>query len=139
MSKSFLTEYRLELGVLLTLLFAFLTVVSVIGVAYIDVVENGDDKTVSFDLPGGISFFETFLNPLGTWVTWIAVASPIGLVVCVWWLYDFFKKTRELAGLIDTPSKAKFVRNLDDIEYFAWSLPQRYEDQVMQKKKEFKI
>jgi len=138
-SKSFLTEYRLELGVLLTLLFAFLTVVSVIGVAYIDVVENGDDKTVSFDLPGSISFFETFLNPLGTWVTWIAVASPIGLVVCVWWLYDFFKKTRELAGLIDTPSKAKFVRNLDDIEYFAWSLPQRYEDQVMQKKKEFKI
>ena len=139
MSKSFLTEYRLELGVLLTLLFAFLTVVSVIGVAYIDVVENGDDKTVSFDLPGSISFFETFLNPLGTWVTWIAVASPIGLVVCVWWLYDFFKKTRELAGLIDTPSKAKFVRNLDDIEYFAWSLPQRYEDQVMQKKKEFKV
>ena len=54
-------------------------------------------------------------------------------------MYDFFKKTRELASLIDTPSKAKFVRNLDDIEYLAWVLPQRFEDKVIAKKKEFKL
>lgn len=139
MSKSILTEYRLELGVLLTMLFAFLTIVSVIGVKYIQITQAGGEKTVTFDLPGSIEFFETFLNPLGSWVTWIAVASPIGLIVCAWWLYDFVKKTRELAGLIDTPSKAKFVRNLDDIEYLAWTLPQRFEDQVVAKKKEFKL
>jgi len=139
MSKSILTEYRFELGALLTLLFAFLTLVSLIGVKYIDVTDENGDKTASFDLPGYLSFFETFLDPLGTWVTWIAVAAPIGLIVCAWWLYDFFKKTRELASLIDTPSKAKFVRNMDDIEYLAWTLPQRYEDKVIAKKKEFKL
>ena len=139
MAKSILTEYRLELGALLTLLFAFLTLVSVVGVMYIDVVEGDDGNVVSFDLPSIISFFETFLNPLGTWVTWLTVAAPIGLIVCAWWLYDYVKKTRELAELIDTPSKAKFVRNLDDIDYLAWSLPQRYEDQVMAKKREFKL
>jgi H+/Cl- antiporter ClcA len=139
MSKSILTEYRLELGALLTLVFAFLTIVSIIGVVYINIAEENGERTVTFELPGALSFFETFLNPLGTWVTWIAIVSPIGLIVCAWWLYDFFRKTRELADLIDTPSKAKFVRNLDDIEYLAWSLPQKYEDKVIAKKKEFKI
>ncbi len=137
MSKSFFTEYRLELSCLLTLLFGFLTVVGVIGWKYIDIDEEND--TVTFDLPRMLGFFEDFLNPIGTWVTWLAVGAPIGLIICVWWLYDYIKKTRELADLIDTPSKAKFVRNLDDIDYLAWSLPQRYEDKVLAKKKEFKL
>lgn len=136
MAKSVLTEYRFELAALLTVLFAFLTLVSVLGVMYIEI---GDDGEATFDLPDYISFFESFLDPLGTWVDWIAVAAPIGLIVCAWWLYDFVKKTRELSELIDTPSKAKFVRNLDDIEYLAWSLPQRFEDEVLQKKREFKL
>ncbi|MGQ9587842.1 MAG: hypothetical protein ACUVT7_05630 [Thermoplasmata archaeon] len=84
MPKSFFTEYRLELSCLLTLLFGFLTVVGVIGWKYIDI--NEDDDTVTFDLPKALGFFEDFLNPLGTWVTWLAVAAPIGLIVCVWCL-----------------------------------------------------
>jgi hypothetical protein len=139
LSKSFLTEYRLELSSLLSLFFGFFTVVSFIGVKYIKVVQDNGTKTVSFNLPGSLSFFAAFLNPLGTWVTWIAVAAPIGLIVCAWWLYDYIRKTRELADLIETPSKAKFVRNLDDIEYLAWALPQRFEDRVLAKKKEFKL
>ncbi|OGS45036.1 MAG: hypothetical protein A3K76_01715 [Euryarchaeota archaeon RBG_13_57_23] len=135
MAKSILTEYRLELATLLTLLFAFLTIASIIGVVYMKMV----DGEVIFNLPDPISFLGSFLNPLGTWVDWIAVGAPIGLIVCAWWLYDFVKKTRELADLIDTPSKAKFVRNMDDIEYLAWSLPQRFEDKVIAKKKEFKL
>jgi len=135
MPKSILTEYRLELSTLLTLLFAFLTIISIIGVRYMDM----EDGEVAFNLPDLISFLETFLDPLGTWVDWIAVGAPIGLIVAVWWLYDYVKKTRELAALIATPSKAKFVRNLDDIEYLAWSLPQRLEDKVLEKKREFKL
>ncbi|OGS55431.1 MAG: hypothetical protein A3K60_05355 [Euryarchaeota archaeon RBG_19FT_COMBO_56_21] len=138
MGKSILTEYRLELSTLLTLLFAFLTMISIVGVWYMEMATDESGKVI-FNLPDFISFFESFLDPLGTWVTWIAVAAPIGLIVCAWWLYDFVKKTRELADLIDTPSKAKFVRNLDDIEYLAWSLPQRFEDKVISKKREFKL
>lgn len=135
MTKSFLTEYRLELGVFLSLLFGFLTLVGVLGALTIKV----DGNVTSFDLPSALEFLGVFVEPLGSWVTWLAVAGPIGLVVCSWWLYDYMKKTKELAELIDTPSKAKFVRNLDDIEYLAWSLPRRFEVRVLEKKKEFKL
>ena len=135
MAKSIFTEYRLELSSFLSLLFAFFTVIGVVGAFY----RNENDGVVTYDLPGYLSVLEDLARPFGPWGTWLVVAAPIGLVICIWWFYDYVKKTKELADLIDTPSKAKFVRNLDDIEYLAWSLPQRYEDKVLQKKREFKL
>jgi H+/Cl- antiporter ClcA len=126
-----LTEYRLELSSFLGLLFGFLTIIGIVG-TYLSM--NEDNR-----LPSYISFLQDLSDPFGTWIAWIVVAAPIGLIVCAWWYYDYVKKIRELAELIGTPSKAKFVRNLDEIEYLAWSLPQRYEDKVLAKKKEFKI
>jgi H+/Cl- antiporter ClcA len=126
-----LTEYRLELSSFLGLLFGVLTIIGIVG-TYLNM--NEDNK-----LPSYISFLQDLSDPFGGWIAWIVVAAPIGLIVCAWWYYDYVKKIRELAELIDTPSKAKFVRNLDEIEYLAWSLPQRYEDKVLTKKKDFKI
>lgn len=136
MSKSLLTEYRLELSSFLSLLFGVLTVVGIVGAFFRETQEDG---TVVYNLHGTFSFLVDLARPFGAWGTWLVVAAPIGLIVCVWWFYDYVKKIRELAELIDTPSKAKFVRNLDDIEYLAWSLPQRYESKVLEKKREFKI
>ena len=136
MAKRILTEYRLELSCLLSLLFGVLTVVGIVGTFFR---ETEDDGSVVYTLGGTFSFLEDLARPFGTWAIYLVVAAPIGLVVCVWWFYDYVKKTRELAELIDTPSKAKFVRNLDDIEYLAWNLPQRYENEVLTKKREFKI
>jgi hypothetical protein len=118
-------EYRLELSGFLSTLFAFLTVIGVIGVFFVD------------KLPSAVSVLEDLADPFGSWAYWMVVVGPIGLIACAWWLYDYVKKTKDLAKLIDTPSKAKFVRNLDDIEYLAWSLPQRFENKVLAKKKEF--
>ncbi len=136
MSKSFLTEYRLEFGSLLALLFGFLTIISIVGVLALRADAQEPPATVpSFLLP-----IKNYLSdPFGTWVYWLVVVAPIGLVVCSWWVYDYVKKVRELADLIDTSSKAKFVRNMDDIEYLAWSLPKRFEDHVIEKKREFKL
>lgn len=136
MSKSVLTEYRLELSSFLSLLFGVLTIIGIVGAFFR---ETRDDGTVVYNLHGAFSFLVDLARPFGSWATWLVVAAPIGLIICIWWLYDYIKKTRELAELIDTPSKAKFVRNLDDIEYLAWSLPQRYENLVLDKKREFKI
>jgi H+/Cl- antiporter ClcA len=136
LSKSFLTEYRLELSSFLSLLFGFLTVIGVVGAFYRDTDSHGN---IVYTLPGYLSFLGELAGPFGTWATWLVVAAPIGLVICIWWFYDYVKKTRELAELMDTPSKAKFVRNLDDIEYLGWSLPRRYEKKVLDKKREFKI
>jgi H+/Cl- antiporter ClcA len=120
-----MTEYRLELSSLLLLLSIFWTLVGAVGVFF-------EDR-----LPTYLSFLKDLSDPVGSWAYWLIIIGPIALIVAVWWLYDFVKKTRKLADLIDTPSKAKFVRNLDDIEYLAWSLPSRYEQTVLRKKKEF--
>lgn len=127
MPKGFLTEYRLELSSLLTLLFCFVTIVGVVGVFLAD------------RLPSSMSFFKDLTDPIGSWAYWFVVVGPICLVAAVWWLYDYLKKSKKLADLMKTPSKAKFVRNLDDIEYLAWSLPQRFEDQVLKKKRDFGV
>lgn len=127
MPKSPLKEYRLELASLLCVLSVFLTVVGVVGVFFLD------------ELPSYLYALEELSEPFGTWVYWFVVLGPILLVGGVWWLYDYIKKSRELAVLIDTQSKARFVRRLDDIEYLAWSLPQRFEDEVLEKKRKLKV
>ena len=127
MRKSPLTEYRLELCAFLCLLSIFLTIIGVAGTFF------------SERLPGYLSFLEELSNPFGDWVYWLSIIGPLLLVGAAWWLYDYIKKTRSLARLIATPSKAKFVRNLDEIEYLAWSLPQRFETEVLEMKRRFNI
>lgn len=114
-----------------------MTIVGILGAYYLDI--DPDTEEVSFLTPDSLSFLNDFFQIFGKWVTWLAVASPIGLIICAWWMYDYVKKTKELSELIDTPSRAKFVRNLDEVEYLAWSLPQRYENKVLEKKREFKL
>ena len=135
MPRDFLTEYRLEMSALLSLVFGLLSVIGVVGALYID--NNGDN--VTFSLPSGVSFLNDLVQPFGTWVTWIGIIAPVSFVVSVWWLYDYVHKVRKLTGLMDTSSRAKFVRNMDDIEYLAWVLPRRFEKQVIEKKREFKL
>ena len=135
MPRDFITEYRLEMSALLSLVFGLLSVIGLVGASYIKI--TGD--TVTFNLPSGLSFLHDLIQPFGTWVTWTAVIAPIGFIVCAWWLYDYVKKARKLASLMDNPSRAKFVRNLDDIEYLAWVLPRRFEKKVLDKKREFKL
>ncbi len=79
------------------------------------------------------------IQPFGTWVLWLSIIAPIALLICLWWLYDYITKVRKLAGYMDHPSRQKFVKNLDDIEYLAWVLPRRFEEQVLEKKREFKL
>ncbi|MDH3364608.1 MAG: DUF3198 domain-containing protein [Thermoplasmata archaeon] len=127
MTKSPLTEYRLELCGLLCTLSIFLTIVGIVGVFYPD------------GLPGYLAALEDLSAPFGEWAYWLLLIGPLVLLGSIWWLYDYIKKSRSLERLMATPSKAKFVRNLDEIEYLAWSLPQRFETRVIEKKRKFNI
>ncbi|HUV61596.1 MAG TPA: DUF3198 domain-containing protein [Thermoplasmata archaeon] len=127
MTKSPLTEYRLELCSLLCTLSIFLTIVGIVGVIYPD------------GLPGYMAMLEELSAPFGEWAYWLLLIGPLVLIGAIWWLYDYIKKTRSLERLMATPSKAKFVRNLDEIEYLAWSLPQRFETRVIEKKRKLNI
>ena len=125
--KSMLTEYRLELGGFLCAISVFLTLVGVVGVFFIG------------ELPSYLFALEELADPFGTWAYWLVIGGPLLMVGAGLWLYDYFKKARSLARMIATPSKAKFVRNLDEIEYLAWSLPRRFEERVLEKKRQFNI
>lgn len=127
MPKSVLTEYRLELSGFLCAVSAFVTLVGVTGVFLLD------------RLPSYLFVLQELAEPFGSWAYWFLVGGPLLLVGAGWWLYDYFKKTRALARLIATPSKAKFVRNMDEIEYLAWSLPRRFEVRMFEKKRQFNL
>lgn len=82
----------------------------------------------------GIFDFDTGLS------LWIII--PAGLLlflIGVLWFASFMKKVKEFRKLIDEKSKAVFIRNLDEIEYLAWQLPMRYEEEVLNRKRELKI
>ena len=127
MPKSVLTEYRLELSGFLCAISAFFTLVGVTGVFLLD------------GLPSYLFVLQELAEPFGSWTYWFLVGGPLLLVGAAWWLYDYFKKTRSLARLVATPSRAKFVRNIDEIEYLAWSLPRRFEERVLEKKRRFNL
>ena len=127
MGKSLLTEYRLELCSFLVMVSIFLSIIGVAGTFF------------SEGVPGYLSFLEELSSPFGDWSYWLLIIGPLLLVGAVWWLYDYVKKVRSLSRLISTPSKAKFVRNLDEIEYLAWSLPQRFETKVLEMKRRFNV
>lgn len=127
MANSVLTEYRLELGITLLIASAFATFIGILGVF------------MGRPLSGFWAIFQDLIAPLGNWVYWLVILGLLGTIVALWWDLDYFFKVRKLKALSDTSSKAKFIKNLDDIEYLAWRLPKKFRIMVAEKKNELKI
>lgn len=127
MGNNILTEYRLEIGITLLIVFVFTSLLGLLGVF------------MGSNLSGFWATFQDIIVPLGNWVYWLAIIGPLGVIVTLWWDLDYFFKVRKLKELSDTSSKAKFIKNLDEIEYLAWRLPKRYRVMVAEKKNELKI
>ena len=63
----------------------------------------------------------------------------IGMIVAAvgaLWLFSFVKKTRKFNVMMKEKSKAVFVKKLDELEYMAWLLPMRYEQELLERKQE---
>ncbi len=127
MSNNALTEYRMEIGVTLLILFGLASLIGILGA-----VTNNNPT-------GSWSTFHDIVAPFGNWVYWLAFIGPIGFIFSLWWVLDFILKIRKLKGMINTESKAKFIKNQDDIEYIAWRLPKKYKILVARKKTELRI
>lgn len=78
-------------------------------------------------------------NQMGDWKYWLFIIPPLFLMICGFYLGDNVLKRRKFNKLVNTTSKANFLRNLDDIEYLAWKLTERHAAIVDEKKKEFNI
>jgi hypothetical protein len=126
-SNNVLTEYRVEMGITLLLVFGLASLIGILG------------ASTNNNLTGFWSTFQSIVESFGNWVYWLAFIGPLGFLCALWWMADYILKVKKLKNLIDTESKAKFIKNQDDIEYIAWRLPKKYKVLVAKKKIELKI
>ena len=127
MAKKFAVEYRMEIGAILAVVGALVTIIAVVGVF------------LKNSMPSTLSGLTDIATKLGNWNLWLLLLGPSALILGAWWVYDHFKKVKKLEKYLSENSKSKFVRNIEDIQYLGWSLPQRYEDMVLEKMDEFRI
>jgi hypothetical protein len=87
-------------------------------------------------LKGG---FAELADGVGRWRYPLFFASGAALGVSIYLAYTTWKKRNEFEELMDTDSKAEFIKSLEDLEYLAYQLGPKYEEKVWDKKQTFKI
>ena len=80
-----------------------------------------------------------FYNAIGNWNYWLFIITITLTIACGWIFFDLMLKLSKFKKLINTTSKATFVRNQDEIESLAWKLGPKYMDIVDECKQQFKI
>ena len=77
---------------------------------------------------------------IGAWIVWAAVLGPVLFFGGGWYFFDTIRKRREFGRLVETDSKAKFVRNQDRLAQLAYYyLGSEYTKRVEKKKAEFNL
>ncbi|UCG68574.1 MAG: DUF3198 domain-containing protein [Thermoplasmata archaeon] len=122
--KRFLTTYTLQFGLIIFIIGIILTIIGFFGVFYYD---NAPE------------FLKGPINSIGDWKYWCILLGPILIIAGGWYFFDDINKRREFQELMETTSKAKFIRNQDRVEYLAWKLTPKHQNEFMEKKKEFNI
>ena len=115
MSKPFLTERAQILASLFLIAGLVLSALGIIGLTSKDVMNLGD------------------------WDYWLVMVGVPLLLVGIIWLWIYLARIREFHKALQEKSKANFLKNMDDTEYFAWRLPMKYEKELEAKKAEFNI
>ena len=124
--KKFIHENKLGLSVIGIILGLPLIIISTLSFMYSTEGGNNDFVQFSYDL-------------FGEWAFWIVIPGLIMFLVGIYNIYDFYRKMKEFRELMTIDSKAKFIKNIDRIEFLAWRLHPNYEKVVIEKKKKYKI
>lgn len=124
MMKRFFITYTLHFSLVVLILGIFFTILGIFGVFY------------SYLAP---DFIKDILDVVGDWMFWCVLVGPLMVIIGGLYFGDNIAKRKEFKELIETTSKAKFIRNMDQIEYLAWKLTSKHQSLVMEKKEEFKI
>jgi hypothetical protein len=123
--KRTFTTYALQLGFIFFILGILLTILGILGIF---VVNDSTDESL-----------RNIVDSIGNWIYWCIIVGPLILIGGGWYFFDNISKRREFKELIETTSKAKFIRNQDRIEFLAWKLTPDHQNQLFEKKKEFHI
>ena len=84
-------------------------------------------------------FLQSFFDAMGNYIHWVFIGVITLTIACGWIFGDLMLKQQQFKKLIDTGSKAIFVRNLVELEELAWKLGPKYMDIVYERKKKFRI
>lgn len=84
-------------------------------------------------------FFLDIDNRIGPWIVWVAVVGPLILMIGGWYFQDTIRKQREFKRLIQTDSKAKFVRDQTRLVEIARILGTRYWNMLEDKAASFRL
>ncbi len=124
-----IATFTLQLGLLLLILGVILTVLGIYGVfIYDSKAEEPPPETLV-----------NIMNSIGDWKYWCLLMGPIVLIAGGWYFFDNVTKRREFRGLMETTSKSKFIKNQDRVEFLAWKLTYKHQEQLAEKKKELNI
>ncbi len=120
----FTREFALELSSIILMVGAIM--------AFFLVLKYGFEDVIPF-------YLKDILDGIGSWIVWMVVLGPILLMGGGWYFFDGLKKRKEFGKLIDTDSKAVFVRNYDRLEELAYFLTESHRQTFYDKRGEFKI
>jgi len=119
----FLRRFSLELTVLAVMLGAIMLTFGIFG----------------YKPDWAPSVLSGIIDGIGNWYLWLIFIGPFLLIGGLYYIIDGFRKRREFMELIDTGSKAKFVKNYDRIEELAYSLSEKHQRMVAEKRAEFRM
>jgi aspartokinase-like uncharacterized kinase len=122
--KRTISNHALIISLLLFIIGIILTLWGILGVFVYDSLSDS---------------VKDFVDSIGDWIYWCILAGPLILIAGGWYFFDNIKKRKEFKELMETTSKAKFIRNMDRAEFLAWRLTMDHQRQLMDKKKEFHI
>lgn len=123
--KRIFTTYTLHFGLILLLLGIPLTIFGVFG--------------VFLPPPDSLNALKGIIDSIGNWKYWCVLLGPVLIIAGGWYFFDNLTKRREFHELMENTSKAKFIRNLDRVEYLAWRLTPKHQSLFIEKKKGFRI
>lgn len=115
MAKPFYVEHEGLVSLVLTIIGAILFLISLMAVLGVD-----------------------FLG-MGGWDFWIGAVGVVILIVGGIWFIAHLIKLKDFKRLINVQGKKALMQNLDELEYTAWRLPEKYDKLVAEKKKELKF
>ncbi len=122
--KRFLTTYTPYFSLIVLLLGIALTIFGISGIFYYD---NAPE------------FLKGIIRSLGDWIYWCILLGPILLLAGGYYFFDNLSKRREFRELMETTSKAKFIKSMDRVEFLAWKLTPGHQRQLAKKKRKLHI
>jgi hypothetical protein len=122
--KRFSREHTIVLSIIGLIIGIFLFAIGTVGIFFADM---------------EISVISDIVDRIGYWYYWAFALALILTFASMYFMYMTVSDRNKFYDLIDTGSKATFVRNQDELEEIAFRLGSSYQEELFEKKRELKI